>query len=184
MRTLIAFAITSTLCSACATSGKAFVRPSTTSHIAISSSLLGASSARARMAKDDIATFTINWPEGGDEWKRITLTFSGSVIFGAQPFTVELLDRNGVSIVEPRRCVPNPAGYGYCTVTFQLEIDPQSQGPHGGAMKIRVDSTKFGNRKTEPDSLTISANPARTNGIAAMLAAMTFPLELASVVYK
>ena len=124
--------------------------------LALSSSLLGASSGRTRVAVDDVAT--LNFAANSAYQltvNSITLKFSGGALASAT-FNVSLIDANTNANWGSSATQVCTTASSTCSVT----VGPQYVVSAGDtkAVKVRVDSSSFSNGASTSDSMSVVVN--------------------------
>jgi hypothetical protein len=127
--------------------------------LTLSSSVLGAASARTRQSVDDVATINFNASSGYQlTVNSITLKFSGGAISsGSTDFTVSLIDANtNAALGSSATQTCHPITGDTCSVT----VGPQYLVSAGDtkAAKVRVSSASFTNGASTSDSMSVVVN--------------------------
>lgn len=131
-------------------------------NLSLSSSVIGATSARTRQGVDDVAKMTF----GADSAYKavigtITLKFTGAAVTsGGTAFSVDLIDDNTSSAWKSASTATCTPGQGNsCSVTF----NPTSADVAAGGteiVRVRVNSSSFTNGASATDALSILVNAA------------------------
>lgn len=157
----------------------------------LTSSVLGSTSARTRVAVDDIAT--LNFSASASDPVTITsvvLKFIGSAVTsGATPFAVDLIDVNSNAAwgtATQQTCTP--LGGNSCIVTFSPAY-AISQG-NTKAVKLRANSSSFTNGANTGDSVSVVADAAASilwsDGTSNLISweAVQIPITLVNIGYE
>ncbi len=132
----------------------------------LTTAVIGSTVGRARMAGDDVAS--LNWssigvsPEDSLKISTVKIKFAGALALksGTPSFTASLIDPSmgpnanwGGSAQQT--CIPSG---GSCSVTFRPNAGVSRDYPK--QVKLRIDSSKFGNAEATGDALSITINAA------------------------